>query len=111
MFRCPRGQHGDPEHQRSAHSTSNITATYIEEVPFEYFHQRYGRLPRVTVGFGFDGQRREFHESLKGGTDFQVFIIYYPGECDAPDGPAGKNAQNEAAAKVALRLDESLYGR
>ena len=69
VFRCPRGGGGG-----GGGDDGQVTATYTEEIPLEYFHQRFGLLPRLTVGFGFDGQRRELHESLEGGTDFQVCL-------------------------------------
>ena len=59
---------------------------------------KYGRLPRATFAFGYDGQRRSFEDSTNSGTLFQVFVWFYPGRCDAPDGP--REDKTKAADKM-----------
>ena len=105
VFRCP----GDA----AGVGAGKVTATYIEEAPLEYFHRQYSNRPRVTVGFGFDGQHRTFLESTTAGTRFQAFLWYFPGDCRAAtDGVAAADAGGAppaSAGKMVLRLEESVH--
>ena len=102
VFRCP----GDA----AGASTGQVSATYIEEAPLEYFHRRYRNRPRVTVGFGFDGQHRTFLESTTAGTRFQAFLWFFPGDCSAAaDGVADAASPPASTGKMILRLEESVH--
>ena len=49
-----------------------LNGEYYEEVPVEYFNQRFDALPRLVWHFGYAEQRQRLHETMEGGTLFQV---------------------------------------
>ena len=73
---------------------TEINATYFKETPLSHFNQQYRGLPRFTTGFGYNGQTRKLEVTVRKGTQFKVFVWFYPGDCtrswkDGPVEPEG----------------------
>ncbi len=100
---------------RCSADRSSATAEYLEEVPIEYFNQRFSDQPRLLWQFGYEKQRQSLHESRRRGTLFQIHLWYYPGsenaDCAASlDGPATviKNTKSVRTKEV-FRIGEELH--
>lgn len=110
-FKCPAGAAAEG----NGNSGRQLDGEYYEEVPVEYFNQRFDALPRLVWHFGYAEQRRRLHETMEGGTLFQVQFWWYPGDCSAasPRSAPKKNHQDnrEPRAKEMLRLGESISTR
>eukprot|EP00039_Didymoeca_costata_P014463 m.233921 g.233921 ORF g.233921 m.233921 type:complete len:800 (-) comp16030_c0_seq18:68-2467(-) len=82
------------------------SAKYLEEIPQDYFHNQFGDKPRLFWSFGYEGQRRTYHDTMSGGTRFQVFVWFFPGFCGEK---SSKSSENIALDKQLFRLHESLH--
>jgi len=83
-----------------------LNATYFEELPLKYFHQKFRGYPRITFSFGYFGQARPFDQSIQTGTKFEAFVWSFPGDCTGgkqrngpPPGPEDREL---------FRFEESL---
>lgn len=72
---------------RDINSIDTIHATYLKEVPLDYFNRQFRAQPRLFVSFGYGVQSRSLHKSRHEGTLFQVHIWYYYGDCSAMPSP------------------------
>jgi hypothetical protein len=114
VFRCPAAE-TTVDDAGGATSPRTLDAEYFEEVPVEYFHQRFDGLPRFVWHFGYAEQRRRLHETMEGGTLFQVHLWWYPGDCTTvspSSAPPTDHADGaEPRKKELLRLGESVHTR
>ena len=103
VFRCSRDAAGGAR-------ARDITAEYMEEVPIEYFHNRYDGLPRLVWHFGYDEQTRPLHTSQQEGTLFQAYVWFYPGDCAATPtfGAEGRRVMSQAGTEHQPRQKEVL---
>ena len=110
-FRCPATSTAQPPGAKAG----QLNGEYYEEVPVEYFNQRFDAVPRLVWHFGYAEQRRRLHETMEGGTLFQVHFWWYPGDCSAtpPQAAPKKKHQTdrEPRVKEMLRLGESIHTR
>jgi hypothetical protein len=87
VFRCD--QHAGSGGENASSPSGAQRADYLEEMPAAYFNQRFDRLPRLFVQFGYGKQHRSLHTSRHQGTLFQVHLWYYPGDCTAAEQTGG----------------------
>lgn len=88
---------------------SSLNAVYFEDMPLEHFHKRFKGMPRLTMSFGYNGQRRSLEQSLNKGTQFEGFFWYLPGDCSKEwqKGPS-KDITALPESRELLRFVESL---
>lgn len=82
--------------------STTVRADFYEEMTQAYFNSRFKCLPRVFWHFGYAQQRQSLHTSRFFGTQFQVFLWYHAGDCNA------SSTQTRGETKELLRLGESL---
>lgn len=63
---------------RCGEAGGSVSASYVPEVPVARFNAEFANFPRVVFTYGYNQQRRGFEKSATSGTQFQVWLWYYP---------------------------------
>jgi len=63
---------------RCGEAGGGVSASYVPEVPVARFNAEFANFPRVVFTYGYNQQRRGFEKSATSGTQFQVWLWYYP---------------------------------
>jgi hypothetical protein len=87
-----------PQDSASPNPASAGVTRYYEEMPADYFAEKYHKYDKMMVMFGFDGQRRSISESLRGGTGFEPWLWFLP---------AGING--ERGERKMLQMQENIH--
>lgn len=102
VFSCADGE-------TTSTDTPDLSAEYLEEIPLEYFTERYRGRPRLWWGFGFGAQKRSLADSREGGTLFQVHMWFYPGDCSFTGSTPQPRTDADVSNKQVLRLMETFH--